>query len=94
LLNRDPGAPDGWRARRGSRSEKRVKEQDLARREWPVEKRLSMRWSRHHRLIVADTEEARLTAERPLHVIEGPLMDGMNVVGDCSARARCSCRRW
>ncbi|MFN6980194.1 MAG: vitamin B12 dependent-methionine synthase activation domain-containing protein, partial [Gemmobacter sp.] len=32
--------------------------------------------------IEADTEEARLTAERPLHVIEGPLMAGMNVVGD------------
>ncbi|MEO7386777.1 MAG: methionine synthase [Gammaproteobacteria bacterium] len=32
--------------------------------------------------IVADTEEARLVARRPLDVIEGPLMDGMNVVGD------------
>src|SRR6202012_5581736 len=32
--------------------------------------------------IDADTEEARLAAARPLHVIEGPLMDGMNVVGD------------
>jgi len=32
--------------------------------------------------IVADTEEARLVAKRPLDVIEGPLMDGMNVVGD------------
>ena len=32
--------------------------------------------------IDADTEEARLAAERPLHVIEGPLMAGMNVVGD------------
>lgn len=32
--------------------------------------------------IVEDTEEARQRAERPLHVIEGPLMDGMNVVGD------------
>ena len=32
--------------------------------------------------IDADTEEARLAASRPLHVIEGPLMDGMNVVGD------------
>ncbi|HKT72810.1 MAG TPA: methionine synthase [Steroidobacteraceae bacterium] len=32
--------------------------------------------------IIADTEEARLTFERPLQVIEGPLMDGMNVVGD------------
>jgi 5-methyltetrahydrofolate--homocysteine methyltransferase len=33
-------------------------------------------------LSVEDTEEARQAAERPLHVIEGPLMDGMNVVGD------------
>jgi 5-methyltetrahydrofolate--homocysteine methyltransferase len=32
--------------------------------------------------IVADTEEARLAAARPIEVIEGPLMDGMNVVGD------------
>jgi 5-methyltetrahydrofolate--homocysteine methyltransferase len=32
--------------------------------------------------IEADTEEARRGVERPLHVIEGPLMDGMNVVGD------------
>ncbi len=32
--------------------------------------------------IEADTEEARQGVERPLHVIEGPLMDGMNVVGD------------
>jgi 5-methyltetrahydrofolate--homocysteine methyltransferase len=33
--------------------------------------------------VVEDTEEAaRQEAERPLHVIEGPLMDGMNVVGD------------
>ncbi len=60
-----------------------AKEKDLAWREWPVEKRLS------HALvngitefIEADTEEARQNAERPLHVIEGPLMAGMNVVGD------------
>ncbi|GGE49925.1 hypothetical protein GCM10011367_26020 [Marinicauda pacifica] len=32
--------------------------------------------------IIDDTEEMRLKSERPLHVIEGPLMDGMNVVGD------------
>src|SRR5208337_3898871 len=32
--------------------------------------------------VEADTEEARLAAARPLHVIEGSLMDGMNVVGD------------
>ena len=35
-----------------------------------------------HEFIIADTEEARLVAQRPLDVIEGPLMDGMNVVGD------------
>lgn len=56
---------------------------DLAWRQGSVASRLS------HALvhgitefIDADTEEARLAAERPLHVIEGPLMDGMNVVGD------------
>ncbi len=56
---------------------------DLAWREGPVAKRLE------HALvhgivdfIVEDTEEARLEAERPLDVIEGPLMDGMKVVGD------------
>ena len=32
--------------------------------------------------IEADTEEARKSAERPLQVIEGPLMAGMNIVGD------------
>ena len=59
------------------------KEADLAWREQPVTKRLE------HALvhgitqyIVEDTEEARLAAERPLDVIEGPLMAGMNVVGD------------
>ena len=35
-----------------------------------------------------DTEEARLAVERPLHVIEGPLMDGMNVVGDLLRRGQ------
>src|SRR5207253_11254266 len=56
---------------------------DLAWREWPVDKRLS------HALvhgitdfITEDTEAARAAADRPLSVIEGPLMDGMNVVGD------------
>lgn len=56
---------------------------DLKWRDAPVGKRIE------HALvngvtefIEADTEEARSQAERPLHVIEGPLMDGMNVVGD------------
>ncbi len=56
---------------------------DDAWRSLPVNKRLE------HALvkgitdfIESDTEEARKQAEKPLHVIEGPLMDGMNVVGD------------
>ncbi|MBI1210655.1 MAG: methionine synthase [Alphaproteobacteria bacterium] len=58
-------------------------EETLAWRQTPVEERLK------HALvngiadfIVDDTEEARQRATRPLDVIEGPLMDGMNVVGD------------
>jgi 5-methyltetrahydrofolate--homocysteine methyltransferase len=61
----------------------RVKTDDLAWRQAPVAERLK------HALVkgiadfvVEDTEEARLGAQRPIHVIEGPLMDGMNVVGD------------
>jgi len=57
--------------------------EDLEWRSWDVNKRLE------HALVKGitdyieeDTETARLAAERPLHVIEGPLMDGMNVVGD------------
>jgi len=61
----------------------KAKEKDLSWREASVEDRLT------HALvhgitdfIEADTEEARAKAEKPLHVIEGPLMAGMNVVGD------------
>ena len=56
---------------------------DLSWREAPVRERLAH--SLVHGItefIVEDTEAARLEADRPLHVIEGPLMDGMNVVGD------------
>lgn len=59
------------------------KKEDLEWRQQPVEKRIE------HALvkgvttfIVEDTEEARQKFSRPLDVIEGPLMDGMNVVGD------------
>lgn len=85
ILNRDPGASERLLqlAEKFRGKEKQTKEQDLAWREWPVEKRLS------HALvhgiteyIDADTEAARLLVERPLHVIEGPLMAGMNIVGD------------
>ncbi|TKD47531.1 MAG: methionine synthase [Mesorhizobium sp.] len=62
---------------------KEAQERDLAWRDWPVERRIS------HALVNGitefidqDTDEARRAAERPLHVIEGPLMAGMNVVGD------------
>ena len=58
-------------------------EENLEWRDWPVNKRLA------HALvkgitafIIEDTEIARQAATRPIEVIEGPLMDGMNVVGD------------
>ena len=57
--------------------------EDLAWREAPVRERLSHAMVRGITTwIVEDTEEARQQAERPIHVIEGALMDGMNVVGD------------
>ncbi|MGD9000106.1 MAG: methionine synthase, partial [Granulosicoccaceae bacterium] len=59
------------------------KKEDLEWRSWPVAKRLA------HALVKGidayvedDTEEARQHFDRPIQVIEGPLMDGMNVVGD------------
>src|SRR5204862_514938 len=65
------------------RGEATRREVDLSRREAPVEQRLE------HALvhgivdfIEEDTEEARQRADRPLDVIEGPLMAGMSVVGD------------
>ena len=68
---------------RGDGSSSEGKKEDLEWRSWPVNKRLE------HALVKGitdfideDTEQARLEAERPLHVIEGALMDGMNVVGD------------
>ena len=66
---------------KGGKSE--AKGPDLSWREAPVAQRLSH--ALVHGLtdfIELDTEEARAAAVRPLHVIEGPLMDGMNVVGD------------
>ncbi len=85
ILNRNPDGTEalieiaeGLRGQKGKAIEK-----DLSWREGPVAKRIE------HALvngitefITEDTEEARQGFERPLHVIEGPLMDGMNVVGD------------
>ena len=65
----------------GSSTETRAR--DLAWRELPVEKRLEHALVKGiDEFVVEDTEEARLAADRPLSVIEGPLMAGMNVVGD------------
>jgi 5-methyltetrahydrofolate--homocysteine methyltransferase len=88
ILNRDGDAD-----RAADRTRRKFKGTDAAAekaaeewRGWPVEKRIE------HALvkgidahIVEDTEEARLAIaarRRPIEVIEGPLMDGMNVVGD------------
>ncbi|MED5535794.1 MAG: methionine synthase, partial [Pseudomonadota bacterium] len=64
-------------------SEQKIEKKTYEWRSWAVEKRLE------HSLVqgidtfvIEDAEKARLSAERPLDVIEGPLMDGMNVVGD------------
>jgi len=84
IFNRRPDATDRLVAFadtvKGSGTKREV---DLSWREAPVEKRLA------HALvhgivdfIEADTEEARQLADRPLDVIEGPLMDGMKIVGD------------
>lgn len=57
--------------------------EDLSWREAPVEERLAHALVKGiNQYIVEDTEEARLNADRPIHVIEGPLMAGMNQVGD------------
>jgi len=62
---------------------KRDTSKDLAWRDKPVNERLARALVHGiNEFIVEDTEEARLRAERPLHVIEGPLMDGMSIVGD------------
>ena len=85
ILNRNPGATerlvDLAPKYKGGKGE--AKKVDLVWRDAPVAERLA------HALvhgitdfIDTDTEEARLAAKRPLEVIEGPLMDGMNRVGD------------
>ncbi len=85
VLNRRPDSTERlldlaerFRAKKGE-----VKVEELAWRSLPIDARLS------HALVhgldafvVEDTEEARIRSTRPLDVIEGPLMDGMNVVGD------------
>jgi len=84
LNRRDDGTERLLETAERFRGEKgKQRKEDLTWREKPVTERIS------HALvhgiadfIVEDTEEARQTLGRPLHVIEGPLMDGMNIVGD------------
>ncbi|MEJ2380690.1 MAG: methionine synthase [Gammaproteobacteria bacterium] len=87
VLNRRPDGTERMMAAadkfKGTGGTGAAKKEDLAWREWPVAKRLE------HALVqgidayvTEDTEECRQAFDRPIEVIEGPLMDGMNVVGD------------
>jgi 5-methyltetrahydrofolate--homocysteine methyltransferase len=85
LLNRRPDAADRLTefAETVKSAQKKDKAKDLSWREASVEERLK------HALVSGivdyieqDVEEARQRCERPLQIIEGPLMDGMNVVGE------------
>jgi 5-methyltetrahydrofolate--homocysteine methyltransferase len=86
VLNRRPDGTerllaiaDNYRAG-GAQTDKK---EDLAWRQWPVPKRLEHALVKGiDEYIEVDTEAALQEVARPLHVIEGPLMDGMNVVGD------------
>ena len=85
VLNRDPDAGDRLVALAESyRGTDAVAEKQAAEwRGWAVNKRLEHALVKGIDLhVVEDTEEARLGFARPIEVIEGPLMDGMNVVGD------------
>jgi 5-methyltetrahydrofolate--homocysteine methyltransferase len=84
LFNRRPDATERLvELAENVRGEGTKREVDLAWRDAPVAKRLEHALVRGIvDFVEADTEEARLQATRPLQVIEGPLMDGMRVVGD------------
>ncbi|TPE59081.1 methionine synthase [Sandaracinobacter neustonicus] len=91
ILMRRPDATDRLiaLASRFSNQTQSIEKQTEEWRNLPVEERLA------HALVngldahvVADTEEARLKAARPIEVIEGPLMDGMNKVGDLFATGK------
>ncbi|NAT79818.1 methionine synthase [Dickeya dadantii] len=68
---------------RGSKSDDDSNKAEAEWRGWPVRKRLEYALVKGiTEFIEQDTEEARAQSARPIEVIEGPLMDGMNVVGD------------
>jgi 5-methyltetrahydrofolate--homocysteine methyltransferase len=84
ILNRRPDATDRLLEVAGSvQGQTKAKTEDLSWREKPIVERLSYSLVKGvNTYIIEDTEEARLSLKSPLLVIEGPLMDGMNVVGD------------
>lgn len=86
VLNRRPDSTDRLLAAADKYKGGPQKAADPAAEEWrgwPVEKRLEHALVKGiDAFVEADTEEARLTVARPIEVIEGPLMAGMNVVGD------------
>ncbi len=85
ILNRDPGATERLIAiaERYRGSDPVVEAQAAEWRGWDVRRRLEHALVKGIDLhVVEDTEEARQGYARPIEVIEGPLMDGMNVVGD------------
>lgn len=87
ILNRTPEGTEALldiaERFRGDGSTGSAKTEDLSWRELPVQKRIEHALVRGiSTYIVEDAEEARQELNRPLDVIEGPLMDGMNVVGD------------
>ena len=87
VLNKDPNATEALldiaEQYRGSQSGEGVKKDNQEWRSLPVKKRLEHSLVKGiTNFITEDTEEARAASKRPLDVIEGPLMDGMNVVGE------------
>ena len=88
VLNRHPGAGDALvELAQSVKGQTKEKGEDLAWRQWPVEKRLEHALVRGiNEYVVEDCEACRAAfaaaGEPPLAVIEGPLMAGMNVVGD------------
>jgi 5-methyltetrahydrofolate--homocysteine methyltransferase len=90
IRNRRPDATERLVkfAEQVTRGGKRV-EEDLSWRKGTVEERLAhalVQGTAAH--VIEDTEEARRKYQRPIQVIEGPLMDGMNVVGDLFGSGR------
>ncbi|AZZ91800.1 methionine synthase [Hahella sp. KA22] len=85
VLNKHPDATERLleAAERYRSTGEKKQEESQEWRSWPVTKRLEHALVKGvNAYILEDTEEARLAAARPIEVIEGPLMDGMNVVGD------------